>query len=119
MRPSTVAELCSAGGVVQAASSLAACSLITAVSPRPAGIQPLPESYAAVVAGYVARGDLDMAAAVLASNRRSGVDATLSWLALTAAMFRAGREERAMALLEQVRGSKGRPAGGRGAVAQF
>ncbi|GAB4815416.1 hypothetical protein N2152v2_002462 [Parachlorella kessleri] len=66
-----------------------------------AGIQPLPQSYAAVVQGYVQRGDTSMAEAVWASNRRSGVDCGPSWLVLTSALFRVGQEERGMQLLEQ------------------
>ena len=55
-----------------------------------AGMQPLPESYEAVVRGFVARGDVNTAEEVWASNRRSGVDCSRSWVVVTAAMFRCG-----------------------------
>lgn len=60
-----------------------------------------------MVSGYVRRGDMDMAEAVWASNRRSGVDCGLSWLVLTTAAFSSGLEERGMELLEQVGGAVG------------
>lgn len=68
-----------------------------------AGVTPLPETYAAVVLAHVAAGDLDTAEAVLASNRRAGVDCTKSWQQLVAALFREGRGARALEAYSQVR----------------
>jgi hypothetical protein len=56
-----------------------------------------------VVEGFAHEGDLDSAEAVYASNRRAGVDACKSWCAIVAALFEASDDERAFALLAQVR----------------
>lgn len=68
-----------------------------------AGITPMPETYAAVVAAHVAAGDLDTAEAVLASNRRAGVDCTKSWQQLVLGLLRAKQGVRAMEAYSQVR----------------
>ena len=68
-----------------------------------AGVVPLPETYAAVVAAHLGARDLDTAEAVLASNRRAGVDCTRSWQLLVAGMFKMERGAKAMEAYEQVR----------------
>lgn len=75
-----------------------------------AGITPLPETYAAVVAAHVAAGDLDTAEAVCASNRRAGVDCTKSWQQLVAALFKAGHGAKALEAYSQV-GAREAPCG--------
>lgn len=74
------------------------CSVHSIVPP---GIQPLPESYAAVIQGFVAEGNLETAEAVYASNRRAGVSYEKSWGAMCTALFKAGNVEHAMKLVEQ------------------
>ena len=66
------------------------------------GVQPLPQSYTAVVHGYLREGDVDRAEAVYASNRRAGVPSDTSWAAIATAFFRTGNVERARSLLQQV-----------------
>lgn len=68
-----------------------------------AGVVPLPETYAAVVAAHLGVRDLDTAEAVLASNRRAGVDCTRSWQLLVAGLFRMGAGTKAMEAYAQVR----------------
>lgn len=68
-----------------------------------AGVVPLPETYAAVVAAHLGVRDLDTAEAVLASNRRAGVDCTRSWQLLVAGLFRMGAGAKAMEAYAQVR----------------
>ena len=70
-----------------------------------AGVTPLPETYAAVVAAAVSGGDLATAEAVVASNRRAGVDCSRSWQHLVAALFRGGQADKALAAFEQVGGA--------------
>jgi pentatricopeptide repeat protein len=68
-------------------------------------IQPLAQSYAAIVAAFLQVGDIDTATAVYSANRRSSVSAQLSWAALTTAMLTSTSStisERAVALLELV-----------------
>lgn len=66
-----------------------------------ASLTPLPETYAAVVAAAVAAGDLDTAEAVVASNRRAGVDCTRSWQHLVVALFKAGQADKGMDVFAQ------------------
>lgn len=72
-----------------------------------AGVTPLPETYASVVSAAVAAGDLATAEAVVASNRRAGVDCTRSWQHLVVALLKAGEADKGFDVLAQVR-----PAGG-------
>lgn len=68
-----------------------------------AEIQPLPQSYAAVVHAFLQKGDIETAVAVYAANRRTPVSSEKSWTALTTALFSTGRDnDRAVALLDLV-----------------
>lgn len=67
------------------------------------GVVPLPETYAAVVAAHLGARDLDTAEAVLASNRRAGVDCTRSWQLLVGGLFKMGQGAKALEVYEQVR----------------
>ena len=68
------------------------------------GLQPLPETYAAVIHAFAMEGNMETAEAVYASNRRAAIDYSKAWLALTAAMFQAQDADRAMELFAQVCG---------------
>lgn len=92
-----------------------------------AGVTPMPETYASVVSAAVAAGDLATAEAVVASNRRAGVDCTRSWQHLVVALLKAGEAEKGLEVLAQVGrggGAGGQPAGellcraGRGGLLQ-
>lgn len=72
-----------------------------------AGITPLPQTYAAVVTAAVGAGDIVTAEAVVASNRRAGVDCTRSWQQLVIALFRAGNADKGAEVLSQVCGRTG------------
>ena len=67
-------------------------------------IQPLPQSYAAVVHAFLQKEDIETAVAVYAANRRQkAVSSEKSWTALTTALFSTGRDnDRALALLDLV-----------------
>lgn len=67
-----------------------------------AGVTPLPETYASVVSAAVAEGDLATAEAVVASNRRAGVDCTRSWQHLVVALLKAGEADKGFEVLAQV-----------------
>jgi pentatricopeptide repeat protein len=66
-----------------------------------AGIRPLPQTYAAVLVGFLREGDIDTALAVYASNRRADVPFEGSWRALCSALFNMGDYDRATQVLKQ------------------
>jgi len=61
----------------------------------------LPQSYTAVIHGFLQEGDLETAEAVYASNRRAGVSSAKSWAAICTALLNAGEHDRALKLLNQ------------------
>lgn len=63
-------------------------------------VQPLPQSYAAVVYAFLQQQDIETAVAVYAANRRAEVSSEKSWAALTTALFSTRDFERAVALLK-------------------
>lgn len=77
------------------------CDTDPAVAAFFAGIQPLPQSYTAVIHGFLQKGNIEKAEAVYASNRRAGVPFEKSWAAICTALFNAGEHERGVALLQQ------------------
>ena len=55
-----------------------------------AGLQPIPESYCAVIGIFVGAGDMDTGKAVFNSMQRAGHDARPGWLAFVKACFHWG-----------------------------
>ena len=53
-------------------------------------MQPIPESYCAVISIFVGGGDMDTGKAVFNSMQRAGHDARPGWLAFVKACFRWG-----------------------------
>ena len=51
------------------------------------GLQPIPESYCAVISIFVGAGDMDTGKAVFNSMQRAGHDARPGWLAFVKACF--------------------------------
>jgi len=72
-----------------------------------AGLRPLPESYVALIRAFAGVGDAAAARAVLASMARAVPDAREGWLALCAALFRAGLGDDAEAALLRGRRADG------------
>ena len=54
------------------------------------GLQPIPESYCAVIGIFVGAGDMDTGKAVFNSMQRAGHDARPGWLAFVKACFHWG-----------------------------